>query len=197
MARLLAGLHLPTEGRVRFDGFDLEELDLVHLRRRIGVVLQETFLFDDTVRANVTMHDPSLPRATLAEAARRACLTEVIEALPKGWETRIGPDGRHLSGGQRQRLSLARALVHNPAILLLDEATSALDPATEARVHGHLAELPCTRITIAHRLATVRDADRILVMDHGRMVQAGPYEILAREPGVFRGLLHSFEGEGA
>jgi ABC-type bacteriocin/lantibiotic exporter with double-glycine peptidase domain len=197
LARVLAGLHVPTEGRVHFDGFDMEQLNLAHLRRRIGVVLKETFLFDDTIRANVALHDPCLPMGALTEVARRACLTEVIEALPQGWETRIGPDGRHLSGGQRQRLSLARALVHHPAILLLDEATSALDPATEARVHDNLAELPCTRITIAHRLATVRDADRILVLDHGRMVQEGPYDILAQAPGLFRDLLRSFEGAGA
>jgi ABC-type bacteriocin/lantibiotic exporter with double-glycine peptidase domain len=197
LARLLAGLHVPTEGRIRFDGLDLEQLDLAHLRRRIGVVLQDTFLFDDTIRANLALHDPTLPLEALAEAARRACLTEVIEGLPLGWETRIGPDGRHLSGGQRQRLSLARALVHDPAVLLLDEATSALDPATEARVQAHLTELGCTRITIAHRLATVRDADRILVLDGGRVVQEGPFDALAGTPGLFRDLLRSLEAPGA
>lgn len=195
LARLLAGLHIPTQGRIRFDGIDLERLDLAHLRRRIGVVLQDTFLFDDSLRANLSLRDPGLPLEILVEAARRACLSEVIEALPQGWETRIGPDGRYLSGGQRQRLSLARALVHDPAILLLDEATSALDPATEARVQANLAELACTRVTIAHRLATVRDSNRILVMDRGRVIQDGSFEALAARPGLFRDLLTSLEDE--
>jgi ABC-type bacteriocin/lantibiotic exporter with double-glycine peptidase domain len=118
-----------------------------------------------------------------------ACVDEVIEGLPGGYQSRVGENGSLLSGGQRQRLSLARALAHSPAILLLDEATSSLDLETEARIHANLAGLGCTRIIIAHRMATVRDADRILVLQAGRIVQEGTCRDLQQRPGLFRDLL--------
>jgi ABC-type bacteriocin/lantibiotic exporter with double-glycine peptidase domain len=188
LARLLLGMHLPDAGRVAFDGLDMRELDLALLRRRMGVVLQETFLLNDTVRANVGFQAPDLPAARIEEAARAACIHDVVAALPLGYDTVIGENGATLSGGQRQRLALARALAQRPAILLLDEATSALDPGTEARVHRNLAGLGCTRIVIAHRLATVRDADLILVLDRGRVVQRGTFQELIQAPGLFRDL---------
>ena len=188
LARVLLGLHRPERGSVHFDGRDLRELDLARVRRQLGAVLQETFLFDDTVRANLALHDDELPLERLRWAARMACVDEVIEALPQGYASRVGANGSLLSGGQRQRLSLARALAHDPRILLLDEATSALDQATEARVHAQLASLGCTRIVIAQRLATVRDADRILVLQAGRIVQDGSYPELLAVPGLFREL---------
>jgi ABC-type bacteriocin/lantibiotic exporter with double-glycine peptidase domain len=193
LARLLLGLHLPERGSLRFDGRELGELDLPALRRQVGVVLQETFLFDDTVRANLSLHDDNLSLERLRRAARLACVEEVIDALPGGFEARVGENGALLSGGQRQRLSMARALAHDPAILLLDEATSSLDGATEAQVHANLAGLGCTRIVIAHRLATVRDADRILVLQAGRIVQTGSYPELVGQAGLFRQLLSSLE----
>ena len=191
LARVILGLHQPTRGRVAFDGRDLATLDLRALRRQLGVVLQETFLFDDTVEANLSLGDGSLPRARLEEAARTACLDHVIRALPGGYLFRVGVDGSSLSGGQRQRLSLARALARDPALLLLDEATSSLDLALEARIHANLAGLGCTRIVIAHRLATVRDADRILVLQEGRIAQEGTYEDLRRSAGPFRALVET------
>jgi ABC-type bacteriocin/lantibiotic exporter with double-glycine peptidase domain len=185
LARLLMGMHLPTSGVIAFDGRDMRELDLQALRAQMGVVLQESFLFDDTVRANLSLNDPALPLERLQAAARLACIDDVIEAMPAGYASRVGENGGFLSGGQRQRLCLARALAHDPAVLLLDEATSSLDLATEARVHANLAALGCTRIVIAHRLATVRDADRIFVLGDGRLVQQGSYEALVAEGGVF------------
>ena len=189
LARLLLGLHRPDRGSIHFDGRDLRDLDLRRLRNQLGVVLQETFLFDDSVRANLSLHDPELPLERLRWAADLACVDEVIAALPEGYDSRIGENGSLLSGGQRQRLSLARALAHDPAILLLDEATSSLDLETERRVHANLATLGCTRILIAHRPATLRDADRILMLEAGQIVQEGGYQELRQRPGPFRAML--------
>lgn len=193
LARLLLGMHLPTSGTVAFDGRDLRELNLQKLRNQMGVVLQETFLFDDTVRANLSLNDEHIPIERLRAAARMACVDGVIENLPAGYTNRVGENGCLLSGGERQRLNLARALAHNPAVLLLDEATSSLDLETEAKVHGNLASLGCTRIIIAHRMATVRDADRILVMQGGQVVQEGTFDELEGQDGVFRKLVHAKE----
>jgi len=193
LARLMLGMLIPAEGRVLFDGTDLRAYELPALRRRMGVVLQETFIFNDTVRANLTLNHPGLRRQDLQEAARLACIDAVIEALPEGYDTPLGENGAILSGGQRQRLALARALVHKPSILLLDEATSSLDLETEAEVHANLASLGCTRIIIAHRLATVMDADRILVLDGGRVVQEGRYEELSGRDGLFQDLVVAME----
>ena len=193
LARLILGMHLPSEGAIRFDGRDLRDLDLPRLRNQMGVVLQETFLFDDTVRANLSLNDPGLPLDRLQWAARMACVDAVIAGLPEGYDSRVGENGALLSGGQRQRLSLARALAHEPAILLLDEATSSLDLETEQRVHAHLAALGCTRILIAHRPATLRDADRILMMEAGEIVQEGPFAELCDRPGPLRSMLAALE----
>jgi ATP-binding cassette subfamily B protein len=192
LARLLLGMHLPSIGSIAFDGRDLRELDLQKVRDQMGVVLQDTFLFDDTVRANLSLKDEEIPLARLRAAAKLACIDEVIDAMPGGFNSRVGDNGNVLSGGQRQRLN-ARALTTAPAVLLLDEATSALDLETESRVHANLASLGCTRVLIAHRLATVRDADRILVLQDGRLIQEGTYDELAAREGLFRSLLRARE----
>jgi ATP-binding cassette subfamily B protein len=194
LARLLLGLLLPTEGAVSFDGHDLTRYDLGRLRARMGVVLQETSFLDDTVEANIGMHDPSISLEQMRIAARLACIDKEIESLPHGYATFLGERGIHLSGGEQQRLGLARALVHRPAILLLDEATSSLDSATEQRVQANLQKLGCTRITIAHRLATIRDADRIFVLSQGHIVEEGTFDELSVHPGLFRDLLDSLGG---
>jgi ATP-binding cassette, subfamily B, bacterial len=194
LARLLLGMYQPTGGTIHLDGVDLRELDMARLRNRMGVVLQDTFLFNDTVRANLSLNEPDLDLSQIREAARIACIDEFIESLPQGYDSMIGENGASLSGGQRQRLSLARAIVSRPALLLLDEATSSLDPETEASVHRNLAELGCTRILIAHRLKTVMDADRILVLDQGRIVQSGTFESLRHQPGLFQELFTSSGG---
>jgi ATP-binding cassette subfamily B protein len=185
IARLLLGMHHPTEGVIRFDGRDLRDLDLPRLRRQMGVVLQETFFFSDTVRANLSL-DAEIPLERLEHAASLACIDRVIEALPDGYDTRLTRNAGTLSGGERQRLAAARALARDPAILLLDEATSALDLDTEARLHAQLGEMHITRIVITHRMATVRDADRILVIEGGRIVQEGNFRTLSEESGLFR-----------
>lgn len=189
LARLLLGMLPPTEGSLSFDGRDLRNYDLRSLRARMGAVLQETSLLNDSVHANISLLDPDIAPNEVIAAARLACLAPVIEALPQGYATRLGEDGMQLSGGERQRLCLARALVRRPAILLLDEATSALDTGTEERVHSNLDTLRCTRIVIAHRLRTVRDADRIFVIDGGQLVQDGTFTELSETPGLFRNLL--------
>ena len=176
LARLLLGLYPPAGGAIRFDGRELRELDLSALRRQVGVVAQESFLFNDSIRYNISLNDPSIALERIREAARIACIDDVIERLPLGYDTIVGENGRNLSGGERQRLALARALAHQPAILLLDEATSALDEATERRVHNNLASIGCTRILIAHRMQTIADADRVLVLMQGRIAMQGTYD---------------------
>lgn len=170
IGRLLLGLYAAQEGSIRFDGLDLRELDLAHVRRQIGVVAQEPFLFNDTVAHNISLGDPNIDEAALREAARIACIDQVIARLPEGYGTVIGENGAMLSGGERQRLAIARAVARRPRILLLDEATSALDIETEGRLLENLAELECTRIVIAHRPQSIADADRIITVDRGRIV---------------------------
>jgi ABC-type bacteriocin/lantibiotic exporter with double-glycine peptidase domain len=193
LARLLMGMLLPGEGVIRFDGMDLRELDLGLLRKQLGVVLQESFLFDDSVRANLSLRDPDMPMERIRWAAELAQIHSVIEQLPDGYRTRLGENAKSLSGGERQRLCLARAIAAEPSILLLDEATSSLDLETEARVHAGLAALGCTRIVIAHRLATVKDADRILVIQDGGVVQQGTYDQLCGQAGVFQEAIRAME----
>jgi ATP-binding cassette subfamily B protein len=182
LANLIVGLHAPSDGRVLFDGADLSGLDLTTVRRQIGVVNQTLDLFGATVRDNIRLADPTLGGREVEEAARLACVDQEIDALPLGYDTPLLERGGSVSGGQRQRLALARALARRPAILLLDEATSSLDAATERQVQRSLDQLACTRIVIAHRLSTVRRADLIVVVEGGRIVEAGTHrELLARD----------------
>ncbi|MBN1204473.1 MAG: peptidase domain-containing ABC transporter [Myxococcaceae bacterium] len=191
LANLLLGLYLPTSGRVLYDDADLADLDLQSVRSRMGVVPQEPAFFSTTLRANIALRDPTLPLERITEASKLARLHEDVLAMPMGYDTPLVDRGASLSGGQRQRLALARALVHNPAVLLLDEATSALDAITEGRVQEALASLRCTRIVIAHRLSTVVDADLILVMDDGQLVEAGRHEELLLKRGVYAELVRA------
>lgn len=191
LGRLMLGLLDAGEGEVRIDGRPVADYRPAALRRRFGVVLQEPFLFDGTVRENLTLFAPDAGDAALWGACRLAAIDDVVAALPLGIDTPLGEGGARLSGGQRQRLTLARALAGDPDILLLDEATSALDAGTERRVHANLARIRRTRIVIAHRLATVRGADRILVVERGSIVQQGRFAELASRPGPFRSLLEA------
>ncbi len=146
------------------------------------------------MRANLSLHDPNLSTELMRWAAQVACVDDVIQGLAHGYDTEIGANGRLLSGGQRQRLSLARALCRQPSLLVLDEATSSLDADTERRVHANLSALGCTRVLIAHRLDTVRDADRIIVFEAGRIVQQGPFTELVRAPGLFQQMAQPLRG---
>jgi ABC-type bacteriocin/lantibiotic exporter with double-glycine peptidase domain len=180
LASLLLGLYHPTSGRVLYDGVELRELDLPSVRRQLGIVTQRPYLFGTTIRANIALADPKLALDEVMIAARRACIHDDIGAMPMGYDTLLIDGGASLSGGQRQRVALARALVQNPAVLLLDEATSALDAVSERRVQEQLKQLPCSRVVIAHRLSSIKDADLILVMEDGRIVEQGRHaELLA------------------
>jgi ABC-type bacteriocin/lantibiotic exporter with double-glycine peptidase domain len=189
LAKLMLGLYRPTSGRVLLDGRPIEEYDLRALRRRCGVVLQESFLFSGTIRDNVALNDPSMPLDAVQEACAFAAIDAEIAELPMGYETRLSEGGSNLSGGQRQRLSIARALAHRPAVLLLDEATSHLDAVTEARVDENLRWLASTRIVIAHRLSTVRGADRIVVLFQGEAVEQGTHAELLASGGHYARLI--------
>jgi ABC-type bacteriocin/lantibiotic exporter with double-glycine peptidase domain len=189
LARLMVGLFVPQEGRVLLDGLDLQGMEARSVRSQMGVVVQDARVFGGTVRDNVSLGDPAIDAARVGEALRLAEIGEDVEALPMGQETPLAAGGATLSGGQRQRLALARALARRPAIVLLDEATSDLDTQTEARITDNLARLRATRIVIAHRLSTVVDADLIVVLDAGRVVETGSHAALLLRGGVYAKLV--------
>ncbi|HEY1980533.1 MAG TPA: glucan ABC transporter ATP-binding protein/ permease [Xanthobacteraceae bacterium] len=177
----------PQTGFVKIDGVDIRDLTLSGLRRNIGVVFQETLLFNRSIAENLRVGKPDAGDAEIRDAAARAQALDFIDRNPEALEARIGERGRLLSGGERQRLAIARALLKDPPILILDEATSALDPVTEAKVTAALDEVMKGRTTfvIAHRLSTVRDADRILVFRSGRIVETGTFDDLVKRGGFF------------
>ncbi|HSN96984.1 MAG TPA: peptidase domain-containing ABC transporter, partial [Candidatus Nanopelagicales bacterium] len=191
LAGLLAGLYRPEQGRILYDGIDLADLDLYWLRSQLGFVAQQSYLFGLSLRANIALNDPKLPLSRVIEAARLAQIHEDILAMPMGYETVPADGGASLSGGQRQRIALARALVHRPKVLVLDESTSALDGVTEARIQENLSNLRCTRVVIAHRLSTVRNADLILVMEDGQVVEQGTHDDLMDRGGKYRSLVEA------
>jgi NHLM bacteriocin system ABC transporter ATP-binding protein len=188
LIRLLLGFEAPRTGQVLFDGRDIAAVDLAHLRRRVGTVLQGGRLWSGDLYTNI-VGAANLPVEAAWDAARAAGLAEDIEAMPMGMYTLASEGLSTLSGGQRQRVLIARALVGAPSILLLDEATSALDNVSQAIVLDGLAKLDATRIVIAHRLGSVRAADRVVVLERGRIVQEGGFEELAARPGLFADLL--------
>ena len=198
---LIPRFYDPTEGKLTIDGRDLREVTLTSLREQIALVTQEAFLFDDTIRANIAYAHPQATDAEIEQAARAAAAHEFILQLPKGYDTSVGEAGARLSGGQRQRIAIARAFLKNAPILLLDEATSALDTESEAQVQAALKRLMAGRATIliAHRLSTVRGADRIYVIDKGRIVETGDHAGLVRKRGLYARLAKSqdLEAESA
>ena len=193
IVQLMARFFEPTQGRILLDGQDIAQMDLVALRTQLGWVGQHVVLFDDTVAANIAYGRPDATAAQIAQAAASANALEFIEALPQGLQSRVGVNGGQLSGGQRQRIAIARAFVKDAPILLLDEATSALDNASERAVKDAVALLRQQRsvLVVAHRLSTVRDADRIIVMEHGRAVESGSHDELAAANGAYARLLAS------
>lgn len=192
LGQLVLGLLRPESGEIRHGGTLLEELDLADLRSHYGAVLQELTLFDGSIRDNLTLGRPDAGLEEVVRAAELAGLHEDVLALPMGYDTAVGEGGTGLSAGQRQRVALARALIHRPRVLLLDEATSHLDPATERRVDAALSELSITRIVISHRVNAIHNADQIIVLDRGRVVQHGTHERLLARPGAYRAI---FGGE--
>src|SRR6185436_7769580 len=186
---LLLRMDDPTSGAVAIDGHDLRDVTQVSLRTRMGVVFQESFLFDTTVRENIRFGNPEATDAAIEAAARDAGIHDVIAALPNGYDTRLGGGGASLSGGERQRVAIARALVREPAILILDEPASALDAQAEAAINRTLRQVAKGRTVIAvtHRLAPAA-TDRILVMSSGRLMQDGTHAELIAQGGVYADL---------
>jgi ATP-binding cassette, subfamily B, bacterial len=191
LARLLAGLYQPANGGIAYDGTQLAAMDLGRLRERLGIVTQDTRLFSGTLRDNVALFEPTVPEHAIHRACELACLHSDITRMPMGYDTMLADGGSSLSGGQRQRLSLARALLREPDILILDEATSALDTVTEQRVQAELRALNCTRVLVAHRLSTIIESDKIVVLDQGRVVGVGRHTDLLLSCPAYQNLIRA------
>lgn len=187
LTKLIQRLYVPQSGRVLVDGVDLAMVDTVWLRRNIGVVLQENFLFNRSVRENIALIDPAMPMERVVQAAKMAGAHEFILELPEGYDNEVGEHGCNLSGGQRQRIAIARALITNPKILIFDEATSALDYESEHVIHQNMRHICAGRTVfiIAHRLSAVREADHIIVLDKGQVVESGSHDELLKLDGYY------------
>jgi ABC-type bacteriocin/lantibiotic exporter with double-glycine peptidase domain len=185
LAKLILGLYDPTIGRILVNGEDISSLDVQRLRRRSGVVLQDSFLFNDTIADNIALVAPSASLAQIHRAAAAAEIDSDIRAMPMGYDTKLSEMGNNISGGQRQRICLARALVGDPRLLVLDEATSDLDAATEQRVQCNLAARGSTRIVVTHRLTAVTRADLIVVLREGRIAEQGTHLELLSKGGYY------------
>ncbi len=196
VARLAAGLYRPWNGKVLIDGRPREDYPPFVLKKAVQMVDQNIFLFEGTVRENLTLWDPAQAEETLVKACVDACIFEALASRANGLDTRLEENGKNLSGGQRQCLEIARALAAGPAILILDEATNSLDPVREAAIDFNLRRRGCSCLIVAHRLSTVRDADEIIVMDKGRVLQRGRHDDLMAVAGPYRDLVASGEGGG-
>ncbi len=189
IARLIAGLFHPWRGEILFDGWKRSEFQPELMTNSLATVDQNVFLFEGSVRENLTLWDATIPLPDVVAAAKDACIHEEIAARPGGYESAVEEGGANWSGGQRQRLEIARALVGRPSILVLDEATSALDPATESRIDEALRRRGCTCLIVAHRLSTIRDADEIIVLERGKAVQRGTHDELKEVEGPYARLI--------
>lgn len=197
ISRLLLRFYDPNSGRIAVDGLDLQEITQASLRDAIGVVPQDTVLFNDTIYYNIAYGDPSADEQHIYEAARTARIHDFISQLPSGYQTRVGERGLKLSGGEKQRVAIARAVLKNPTVFFFDEATSSLDSATESDIQTNLDEISSGRSTliIAHRLSTVVSADRILVLDDGQIIEHGTHQQLLAQGGLYANLWQEQEKE--
>jgi ATP-binding cassette subfamily B protein len=187
LSRLLFRFYDVTDGRITIDGQDIRDVTQASVRAALGIVPQDTVLFNDTIRYNIGYGRPGASDADIEDAARRAHVLDFILRMPDGWNTMVGERGLKLSGGEKQRVAIARTLLKNPAIMIFDEATSALDSATEKAIQAELREIARDRTTlvIAHRLSTIIDADQILVLDAGRIIERGTFRELLDGDGKF------------
>ncbi|MFM8653129.1 MAG: ABC transporter ATP-binding protein, partial [Verrucomicrobiota bacterium] len=199
LASLVARFHDPSAGEVLLDGISLRNLSLEEIRREVGVVTQEPFLFQASVRENLELGRPGATDAEVERVLRAACAWDFVRALPEGWNSKLGERGVRLSAGERQRLSIARALLKDPPVLILDEATASVDTATEKQIQIALEHLLAhrTSLIIAHRLSTVRRADAIAVVEQGRIAELGNHESLLKSKGLYAKLwtIQSEHGE--
>jgi ATP-binding cassette subfamily B protein len=186
-----------TDGEVLVDGINVKDLDLYELRENIGIAMQDVFLFSDTIEGNIAYGRPNCSFEEVKQAAIMADANHFIQALPDGYDTIVGERGVGLSGGQKQRISLARALLKDPSILILDDTTSAVDMETESYIQSQLKKLDnkCTIFVIAYRISSIRDADLILVMDNGRIIEQGTHEQLVAAGGYYATAFHNQYGE--
>lgn len=197
LVQLIPGMYEPTEGTIRIGGSDIRQLDRKRLRRAIGYVPQEVMLFSGTIRENIAWGHEDATLEQIQTAARQAQIHETIERQPHGYETRLGQRGVNLSGGQKQRLSIARALVRQPAILILDDSTSALDVRTEAALLEEVSRLSCTTLLITQKISSTITADLILLMDDGRLIASGKHEELLLRSELYRRICESQQGKEA
>ena len=186
LARIILGLYQPDEGRILYDGHDLADIDKSTLRKQMGVVPQDVTLLNRSILENITLHNPKATMEEVIQAAKVAQIHDEIMAMPMKYHTMISEMGMNVSGGQRQRIALAQALLHKPSVLVLDEATSSLDHVNEEEIDAMLQQMKCTRIVIAHRLTTVMNADLILVLDDGEIIEQGTHEELLKSSEYYR-----------
>lgn len=194
---LLCRFYDTTSGTVRIDGKDVRNMDLYNLRDNIGMAMQDVFLFSDTIEGNIAYGRPDCSFEEVKKAAIMADANHFINAMPEGYDTIVGERGVGLSGGQKQRISLARALLKDPSILILDDTTSAVDMETESYIQKQLKNIDkkCTIFIIAYRISSIKDADLILVMDKGRIIEQGSHEELMKKGGYYAETFHSQYGE--
>ncbi|MBA4492717.1 peptidase domain-containing ABC transporter [Paenactinomyces guangxiensis] len=195
LGRIILGLYHNISGRILYDGIDLREIDKSSLHSQIGVVPQDVTLFNRSVFENIAIHNSEVTIDEVIEAAKIARIHDEIMEMPMQYHTLISEMGMNLSGGQRQRIALARALVHKPSILFLDEATSSLDQINESAIDRYLSDMKCTRVVVAHRLSTVQNADQIIVLHNGEIVERGTYDQLINSKGYFAKFYGSFPEE--